>query len=707
MSEQQSPKSGAIEAEKTRSAFRTLIAINPNYFGNLEASPFDAVETVISNTSYEELTTLGYNPARKRLYATFDVKRSFGYGGDLCAEGSTEYVRFYADFGDGWQDAGVAASEVHDIPEGDDCEGGSTHPLSYAVETDYSPSRKWCTNPQLPLVRAILSWNLEPPAGDPDWKPIYGNVLECHIQIDKSWWLGGLFEVLKAELEIPPDILESITAIGPKPEPLPPIPGPEPEPPVDPVRLELADLADTYRKGREEFSVEPKRFAFAQYQAIKSSSDGSPDAVLSLAEALKQYEIDVGELIESIEDTTGNIDYEELEDVGFDWNQKKLTATYRVKLETGFSGSLCTEGSIEYVAFWADWEDTCEWTHLGTVEVKAYDFEDLPDGGLCYTAELPVDLSDVIQNCEEPNIGRVRAVVSWNTPPSATDPDAVPYWGNRLDAHVLIPPGTPIMGVYPTITEVGGIGVPYIGNISGVTTATAKFVKNGMPADSLGRHCPFGGRIVIQGPPFEGHKYRVRVREVGTPGWTTLTTKILISDTSGSGSWHYPGPGGWFDYKGHGENFEGILAYFDSSGDDLWEIRLEIQGVPGFATQRVQLDNTGPDVDVWITQPTGDCGLLTPGDVIEGRAVATDPYLRSWNVVIDGGPSGFGPEPATTAASKTSNTPVGGAQWHFDTSGLAQCGYVVRVNAVDRAIVHSSFNGHHRSDDVGFCVLEE
>jgi hypothetical protein len=194
---------------------------------------------------------------------------------------------------------------------------------------------------------------------------------------------------------------------------------------------------------------------------------------------------------------------------------------------------------------------------------------------------------------------------------------------------------------------------------------------------------------------------------VGTPGWTTLTTKTLISDTSGSGSWHYPGPGGWFDYKGHGENFEGILAYFDSSGDDLWEIRLEIQGVPGFATQRVQLDNTGPDVDVWITQPTGDCGLLTPGDVIEGRAVATDPYLRSWNVVIDGGPSGFGPEPATTAASKTSNTPVGGAQWHFDTSGLAQCGYVVRVNAVDRAIVHSSFNGHHRSDDVGFCVLEE
>jgi hypothetical protein len=31
----------------------------------------------------------------------------------------------------------------------------------------------------------------------------------------------------------------------------------------------------------------------------------------------------------------------------------------------------------------------------------------------------------------------------------------------------------------------------------------------------------------------------------------------------------------------------------------------------------------------------------------------------------------------------------------------------VRVNAWDRAIVDSVYNGHYRSDDVGFCVLEE
>lgn len=697
--------------EKTRSGFRSLIAANPNYFGTIKASPYSPVEEMSGNVGYEELTTLGYNSATKRLYATFDVKNAFGYSGDLCEDGSTEYVRFYVDLGSGWQDAGLAAAEVHDIPTGKDCDDKSTHPLTYSVEVVHAPARMWCTSPQLPRVRAILSWNLEPPAGDPDWDPVWGNVLECHVQIDKSWWWGDLFEAVKVAVEIPPGLLESIEATIPVPPPEPPVPGPDPDPPFTPLKLTVADLTKRYvelsRAREAKFTVEPSRFAFTEYQAIKASSDSSPAAFETLNAALAAYDIDLADLVTTIEDTTGNINYEELEDIGLEWNQEKLTATYRIKLSSGFSGNLCTDGSTEYVAFWADWDDACEWTYLGTVEVNAYDFEDLPDGGLCYTAALPVDLSQIRQGCDQPKIGRIRAVLSWNSPPSQTDADAVPYWGNRLDAHVLVPPGTPITGVYPILTAVGGVKVYYIGNVSGLTTATAKFVDNGFPADFLGRPCPFGGRIVVRGPGFVGHKYRVQVREVGTTTWSTLSTKIWVEPDVGPGSWHHPDVDGWFDYLSFDDNFAGILAYFDSSGDGKWDIRLEIQGMPGFATQRVQLDNTPPDVDVWITEPTGDCGLLTPGDNLEGRAVATDPYLRSWSVVIDGGPSGFGPEPVTTAASKTSNTLLGGAQWEYNTTGLVQCGYVVRVNAWDRAIVNSVYNGHPASDDVGFCVLEE
>jgi hypothetical protein len=273
--------------------------------------------------------------------------------------------------------------------------------------------------------------------------------------------------------------------------------------------------------------------------------------------------------------------------------------------------------------------------------------------------------------------------------------------------HVLIPPGEVFTGVEPRLTAVGGIGVPYIDNVSGLTDATAIFIDNGLPADSLGRPCPFGGRVVVRGPAFPGHRYRVQVRESGTAVWTTLTKKIWVTTTLGFGSYHLIDGDGWFTYLTYAQNFAGILAYFDTSGDAKWEIRLQIEGVPGSASQIVQLDNTWPTVGVSITEPMGDCGLFTPGTLLKGRAIATDSYMGSWSVVIDGGPAGFGPVPTTTGAGGTSNTPAGGSEWTFDSTGLVQCGYVVRVHARDRAIVDSIANHHERSTDVGFCVLEE
>jgi hypothetical protein len=56
---------------------------------------------------------------------------------------------------------------------------------------------------------------------------------------------------------------------------------------------------------------------------------------------------------------------------------------------------------------------------------------------------LPLDLTWFRRLCTEKGLHRVRAVLSWNTPPSTVDPDAVPHWGNRLDAHVHVLPGRP------------------------------------------------------------------------------------------------------------------------------------------------------------------------------------------------------------------------------------------------------------------------
>ena len=61
------------------------------------------------------------------MEATFSIKNSYGYSGDLCTAGSREYVRFYLDFHDGagFIDQGNVAINVHDIPAGKDCNGNS------------------------------------------------------------------------------------------------------------------------------------------------------------------------------------------------------------------------------------------------------------------------------------------------------------------------------------------------------------------------------------------------------------------------------------------------------------------------------------------------------------------------------------------------------------------------------------------------------
>ncbi len=700
--------------EKTRTHFRSLIASNPNYFGNLVKSKFKVVKKIISNTNYEQLTELGYNPHLKQLYANFDQKRTGGYGGNLCANGTTEYIRFYVNFGSGWKDVGLVGTQVHNIPAGKDCANKNKHPLSFSAEIDYAPRRRWCTFPQLPRARAILSWNVAPPANQPNWKPVYGNVIQCNIQIDKGFQFPILVDAIKTAVDLPDGLLKSIQPILEQPEAPPPEPGEGPTAETfelaELTPMSVEQLASEYqmpsRALKPKFSVEPSRFAAAQYQAIKSSEDSSPLMFESLATSLSKFDIDIDKVITAIEDTTGNISYEELEDVALDWNQEKLTATYKVKKASGFSGSLCTAGSNEYVSFWADWDDKCKWQYLGTVSVKAYDFNQLPKGGLCYTAALPVDLSKVRRGCQQPKVARVRAVLSWNTPPSKFDPDQLPTWGNRLDAHVLIPPGPSIGSVQPIMTVVGGISVAQIDNTSGLTTGNAKFVDNGLDADDMGRPCPFARRVVVRGPAFPGQRYRVQVRESGTAVWTTLTKKIWVTPIIGFGFYHSIDGDGWFKYLPYSQNFAGVLAYFDTSGNAKWEIRLQIQGVAGEATQVVQLDNTAPTVSVSITDPVGDCGLITPGTLLKGNVVATDAYMGSWSVVIDGGPAGFGPEPVTTGGSGNNNTLASGSEWTYQTpANMAQCGYVVRVHARDRAIVNSVKSNHHRSVDVGFCVL--
>ena len=218
-----------------RHRFLELLASNPNYFGNLASSPFQPTEIISSDTAYEQITCLGFNPDTERLEAVVEIKQATGYNGSLCQNGSYEYVRFFIDYGTGFEDAGFAAAHVYDVPNADDCHGSLEKPLNYAVSVQLTPRKNRCTVPVLPRVRAILSWNAIPTAGDPTFSPVWGHALEGRIQIKARPFLfkDVIATVTKeATILLPPEELEQVIQF--------PIPLPDPAP------LTLQELTKLY-----------------------------------------------------------------------------------------------------------------------------------------------------------------------------------------------------------------------------------------------------------------------------------------------------------------------------------------------------------------------------------------------------------------------------------------------------------------------------
>ena len=709
-------KSNAGEIlKKERTSFSLLIAKNPNYFGNLEKSNYKPVVKILSNTTYEEITCLGYNPTLDRLEATVNLKMPFGYGGDLCQQGSTEYVRFFVDYGSGWQDAGVVAFNAHDLPDGHDCAKDPTKPLSYAVGVSLNPKPQCCDKPLLPKVRAILSWE-SPPLTDPDWVPVWGNVVNCTIQIKPSSSIFCFLDDIPFKLwdkyKIDPDLFKQVI---PKVPPLP-----------DPPPIELPDLVKLYASNVEKKQdpkhnqVTPHRFAFAEVQKALTLKGDSTATI----ENFKALNLDWVNILNLLEDTKGNVTYEELDCLGLDYHREWIEATFTVKLPSGYSGDLCTAGSTEYIAFWADWDDTCQWTYLDTVKVDVHDITPFPAGGLHYTALLPVDLSKHRQSCKKPKIVKLRAVLSWNNSPSTTNPDEVPYWGNRVDTHVQIRHDLGPVELMAHIRSLGGIPIEQIDTLSMGTTLTgsvggianARFWYNDSPADpGHFRACPFGGEILVHGQWFLGYKYRVVAHKVGT----LFSNVIFLKDQFKLTPWVGPDVDqiadpttGFFTYKDPNKFMEYTLASWSTAGlaaidkDALWEVQLELADMSNTIVgatpwYRLQLDNTAPSADITVTGGACKQFPLTGANVnVTGTFSATDVNFGSF--VLHTLPLSQG-QPHPTA-NVLSHVPTNSGTWNVTISH--KCAYVITLNVYDRTIVGSMSGLHnHGYDDVSFSIV--
>lgn len=242
-------------------------------------------------------------------------------------------------------------------------------------------------------------------------------------------------------------------------------------------------------------------------------------------------------------------------------------------------------------------------------------------------------------------------MLSWNVPPSTTDPDALTHWGNRLDTHVQIKPGHAVPGDDPVISIIGGIGVADINVFgNGLTKPLATFALGGSPADPwlLNRECPFGGLVIVQGPPVLNRKYRLWVREFNNAATEEVVKNAFhVVNWLGVGSNITPNPvTGYATYMSTLDNMEQVLAHWVPPGDQLWQIRLEmatlgevVLGTTPWHT--IQSDNTGPrrrpaiapfeppavTCEIHIDSG-GDCKDFTQGTTIQGRFHGEGHVLR-------------------------------------------------------------------------------
>jgi hypothetical protein len=672
---------------KERAAFRTLLLSNPNYFGNLEKSPLKPVLPIKGNTHYESIGCVGYHPQLRRLEGVVYVYQPTGYGGGVCSPGTPEYVRFYLSYDHGatWQDQGLTSFQAYDVPEAT----SGTKRLEYAVSLPVAPTRKLCTRYPLIRARAILSWNNPPPANQPNWSPIWGNVRDATILVEPRRSLITPDLLALAAAKLPPELHDLVDLEAPIP--------------LKTKELALTELATLY----ERKPVPVHRFAFKELVAFATG----PAAVSAedFAKINPNVFIDPSVIGPLLHPTDGDTSFEELTCIGLDPNAPDtLAGVIHVKKSSGYSGGPCTLGSQEHVTFWGDFDgdggfETC----LGTASVRVYDIDDLPPDGVHYAVRLPVDLTQYRRGCREgARVVRIRAILSWNVALGCADPDVIPTWGNREETLINIP--AVVQEPAGRMAIIGGIPVSMIG-ANGMTTPAAVFATNNVAPDALGRPCPFGGRVTVQGAPVVGDEYLVEVSPDGVI-WTPVLTDLVVTDQFGNTSPHKANPvTKRFDYLPFTSNVNGVLAHWDSGGDALWRVRLTVfntLGVPqGSADVRVvQLDNTGPDADVTITTGLGDCGKFGIGTVLQGKFVARDTHLGSWSLGVAPGvnPPGVGVPAPTGGLVDTS--PLPGDDWSLDTAGMRPCGYVLSVVVTDRTIVNSQGVGHTTAASVGFCL---
>lgn len=719
-----------VEREKLQS----LLLENPNYFGTLLdtdalVAKFTPVKIIQGNTTYEQLTCIGYNPEIQTLTGIVRINQNDGYNGGPCTNGSKEYVRFYIDYnnGAGWQDLGAQSFDTHDIIH------TGESPLAYAVNLHFVPRVEHCCDetPVLPKVKAILSWGVLPPAGVPGYVPVWGNVLEVSIQIAPN---KGLICLLKkgltnAGVALKPGVAENLASVLPANMPAMYSPASTPE------EVPLAQLVKAYGK-----NVEPERVGF---DTALSAINANIQTVVRAHTTITAAGLDAAKIFSFINNPKYNTTYEEVKCVGLNRDASILNATINMKKSSGFAGGLCTKGSREFVAFYMDFEDGAGWRYMGTSSVGAHDISSLPAGGLCYNVELPVNLLPYEkQSCKNVYLARVKAILSWNQLPPTNNPNWVAPWGNAIESWVEIRNTTTTGDKKPYILTIGTFPANKINTSTGLVDKTL-----GAPDATVDSYdgYSFNGSIPITGiittPPDSNDnpaaqmKYKIMLKRASQPdtAFAPVTGTFDVLKTVISGGMPVQNvvaqvnQSGYYDYLVDFTPPTIVTVSGDLLGElvlpdsDLYEFYIETDGGLQTSRYRVKTDvNVPKNVHIQIDNGQ-NCGSLKQGNPVTGTYSIADNENNCLGVEFEilyypaGTSSALTVDGVTEAFDSIVPVPAVGKNgvWSITTDHLTPCGYNLRMYAFDKTIVcyHTlsyayGITSQYTYDTLGFCLTK-
>jgi hypothetical protein len=139
-----------------------------------------------------------------------------------------------------------------------------------------------------------------------------------------------------------------------------------------------------------------------------------------------------GNSFKAVLNIRGDTTYESADAVSYSPVLEEVRAVINVKESRGYSSNFSSNGSKEYVRFYLSHDGGATWQDQGLRSVNVLDVATAKPRSYAITLRLGKQADRRFT----PNSSRVRAILSWNTPPPTDAPEWIPLWGNAVDAQI-------------------------------------------------------------------------------------------------------------------------------------------------------------------------------------------------------------------------------------------------------------------------------